>query len=81
MKNKITVRTWRERIGAGPEFPLHAPTDVERAMEAEIAELRSLLARYGNAAAGPAMPGAVRAGFGEAPPRGERRRYPEAGLE
>ncbi|GEM_PF-1697583 len=40
MTNKSTVKTWRERIGAGPEFPLHAPTDVERAMEAEIAELR-----------------------------------------
>lgn len=41
MTNKSTVKTWRERIGAGPEFPLHAPTDVERAMEAEIAELRA----------------------------------------
>lgn len=40
MTNKHTVKTWRERIGAGPDFPLHAPTDVERAMEAEIAELR-----------------------------------------
>lgn len=37
------VRTWRERIGAGPDFPLHAPNEVERAMEAEIAELRGLL--------------------------------------
>jgi hypothetical protein len=36
------VMTWRERIGVGPDFPLHAPTDVERAMEAEIAELRGL---------------------------------------
>lgn len=35
------VKTWRERIGAGPDFPLHAPNDVERAMEAEIAELRA----------------------------------------
>lgn len=34
------VKTWRERIGAGPDFPLHAPNDVERAMVAEIAELR-----------------------------------------
>lgn len=34
------VRTWRERIGAKPDFPLHAPNDVERAMVAEIAELR-----------------------------------------
>lgn len=38
------VRTWRERIGVGPSFPLHAPNDVERAMEAEIAELRARLA-------------------------------------
>ena len=36
-----TIKTWRERIGAGPDFPVHAPTDVERAMEAEIAELRA----------------------------------------
>jgi hypothetical protein len=35
------IRTWRERIGQVPDFPLHAPTDVERAMEAEIAELRA----------------------------------------
>lgn len=41
MTNKTTVKTWRERIGAGPKFPLHAPTDVERAMEAEISELRA----------------------------------------
>jgi hypothetical protein len=40
---RIAVRTWRERIGVGPDFPLHAPTDVERAMEAEIAELRALM--------------------------------------
>ena len=38
------IMTWRERIGAGPDFPLHAPTDVERAMEAEIAELRAKVA-------------------------------------
>jgi hypothetical protein len=37
------IRTWRERIGQPTDFPLHAPTDVERAMEAEIAELRALL--------------------------------------
>ena len=37
------IRTWRERIGQHADFPLHAPTDVERAMEAEIAELRALL--------------------------------------
>ncbi|KFC61924.1 hypothetical protein [Massilia sp. LC238] len=41
MANKTTLKTWRERIGARPDFPLHAPTDVERAMEAEIAELRA----------------------------------------
>jgi len=40
---RMAVRTWRERIGVGPDFPLHAPTDVERAMEAEIAELRERL--------------------------------------
>lgn len=34
------IMTWRERIGQQANFPLHAPTDVERAMEAEIAELR-----------------------------------------
>ena len=38
------VKTWRERIGQPAEFPLHAPTDVERAMEAEIADLRAHLA-------------------------------------
>lgn len=36
-----TVRTWRQRIGVGADFPLHSPNDVERAMEAEIAELRA----------------------------------------
>ncbi|KQQ93652.1 hypothetical protein [Massilia sp. Leaf139] len=40
------IRTWRERIGAGPDFPLHAPNDVERAMEAEIADLRAHAARH-----------------------------------
>ena len=40
MTNKTTVKTWRERLGFGLDFPLHAPTDVERAMESEIAELR-----------------------------------------
>jgi len=39
--NTSTVKTWRERIGQAADFPLHAPTDVERAMEAEIAELRA----------------------------------------
>jgi hypothetical protein len=41
MMNTTTVKTWRERLGFGPDFPLHAPTDVERAMEAEIAALRA----------------------------------------
>lgn len=36
------IKTWRQRIGVGETFPLHVPTDVERAMEAEIAELRAL---------------------------------------
>jgi len=39
------IRTWRERIGVGANFPLHVPTDVERAMEAEIAELRDHIAQ------------------------------------
>jgi len=43
MMNTTTVKTWRERLGFGPDFPLHAPTDVERAMEAEIADLRAAL--------------------------------------
>jgi len=38
------VKTWRARIGVGPDFPPHAPNDVERAMVAEIAELRTQLA-------------------------------------
>jgi hypothetical protein len=41
------VRTWRERIGVSPLFPLHAPNNVERAMEAEIAELREALPHAG----------------------------------
>ncbi|MFC5550758.1 hypothetical protein [Massilia aerilata] len=36
-----TVKTWRERLGKPADFPLHGPSDVERAMEAEIAELRA----------------------------------------
>jgi len=36
-----TVRAWRERMGKPADWPLHAPTDVERAMVAEIAELRA----------------------------------------
>ncbi|MEW6023566.1 MAG: hypothetical protein AB1807_15665 [Pseudomonadota bacterium] len=39
------VQTWRARIGAAPDFPLHAPTNVERAMEAEIADLRGAAPR------------------------------------
>jgi hypothetical protein len=35
------VRAWRERMGKPADWPLHAPTDVERAMVAEIAELRA----------------------------------------
>ena len=41
----LTIATWRERIGTTDSFPLHAPTDVERAMVAEIADLRTRLAR------------------------------------
>jgi hypothetical protein len=36
------VRTWRERIGKAPAYPLHAPNEVERAMVEEIAELREV---------------------------------------
>lgn len=43
-QQELDVRTWRERIGADATFPLHAPTDVEAAMVAEIAELRALCA-------------------------------------
>ncbi|MDQ2822763.1 MAG: hypothetical protein M3Y65_20690 [Pseudomonadota bacterium] len=35
------ISTWRERIGQTAEFPLYLATDVERAMVAEIAELRA----------------------------------------
>jgi hypothetical protein len=35
------ISTWRERIGQPADFPLHVPTDVERAMVAEIADLRA----------------------------------------
>lgn len=38
-----SVKTWRERLGLGPAYPLHGPTDVERAMVAEIAELRAVV--------------------------------------
>jgi hypothetical protein len=37
------ISTWRERIGQAANFPLHMPTDVERAMVAEIADLRAAL--------------------------------------
>ncbi|MGG7603509.1 hypothetical protein [Massilia sp. BKSP1R2A-1] len=39
------IKTWRERLGLGEAYPLHAPTDVERAMVAEIAELRARIER------------------------------------
>ncbi|MGI4846201.1 MAG: hypothetical protein ACRYF7_23165 [Janthinobacterium lividum] len=45
MTNKNTVKTWRERLGFGSDFPLHAATNVERAMEAEIAELRGCVSQ------------------------------------
>lgn len=41
----FAAQTWRARIGTGQDFPLHAPTNVERAMEAVIADLRSALRR------------------------------------
>lgn len=49
MTNKIS--TWRERIGQAEDFPLHVPTDVERAMVAEIADLRA--AAFANVPAAP----------------------------
>lgn len=39
------IKTWRERIGVGADFPLHGPTDVERAMVAQIEELEAALAK------------------------------------
>lgn len=36
-----TIKTWRERIGAGEDFPMHVPSCVERAMMNEIADLRA----------------------------------------
>lgn len=45
MTSTLRIATWRERIGATNDFPLHAPTDVERAMVAEIAALRAELAQ------------------------------------
>jgi len=42
-----TVKTWRERIGAGEDFPMHVPSCVERAMMNEIAELRGQLVQAG----------------------------------
>lgn len=73
------IKTWRERIGAGADFPMHAPTDVEQAMQAEIDELRSCLTPEATIAA--AAPGTIRPGVGEARPPRERRRYPESGME
>lgn len=40
----MPVRTWRERINVAADYPLHMPTDVERARVAEIAELRARFA-------------------------------------
>lgn len=41
MSTNKMISTWRERIGQPEDFPLHVPTDVERAMVDEIAELRA----------------------------------------
>jgi hypothetical protein len=46
------VKTWRDRLGLGASYPLYHSTAVERAMEAEIAELRAAL-RAGTPAAEP----------------------------
>lgn len=70
-----TIKTWRERIGAGPDFPLHVPTDVERAMEAEIAELRA------QQTSPVSIPGTIRPASYEAAPFKERRKVPESGTE
>ena len=46
------VPTWRARIGAGEDFPMHVPSCVERAMMNQIAELYDHLVpadREGNA--------------------------------
>jgi len=75
------IRTWRERIGQPADFPLHAPTDVERAMEEEIAELRALIAACASGAAVAAAPGTIRPGVGETRPPRERRRYLDSGME
>lgn len=42
-----TVPTWRARIGAGEDFPIHVPSCVERAMMNEIADLRDQLVLAG----------------------------------
>jgi hypothetical protein len=44
-----TIKTWRERIGVDETFPLHAPTDVERAMVAQIQELEVAVAQQAGA--------------------------------
>jgi hypothetical protein len=46
----LMIKTWRERIGADASFPLHVPTDVERAMVGEIDDLRLQLAHHRGAA-------------------------------
>lgn len=40
----LEVKTWRARIGLAADYPLHAATNVERAMEGEIADLRAAAA-------------------------------------
>jgi len=35
------IKTWRDRLDLGASYPLYHSTAVERAMEAEIAELRA----------------------------------------
>jgi hypothetical protein len=47
------ISTWRERIGQTADFPLHVPTDVERAMVAEIADLRVMESRAADAPSEP----------------------------
>lgn len=37
------IKTWRERAGLPPDYPLDCATSVERAMVEEIADLRAAL--------------------------------------
>lgn len=47
-----SVATWRQRIGVDQDYPLDVPTDVERAMVAQIADLEAALLAAGGRTAG-----------------------------